>query len=393
MCITCLIDYLVSGGAQRQLCTLAVFLKRQGHDVSVVTYLSHDFYLPMLQEAGVSYHCVQRKSKLGRIRALRRVLRKGDQDVVLAFLDGPCFYAELAALPWRRWGLVVSERLAIPGSHKARLPWRRWLHGVADYVVTNSHTNRLMIEHSVPRLAGRVVTIYNALDLNRFSPGPRHGPRGPRELRLVVAARHAHQKNGPGLAEALAQVRAQDPGLTVTVDWYGYDPYAGHRLPEPTPLEATLELLRRHGLEDRFRIHPDARNIADIYREADGVLLPSFFEGLPNTVCEAMGCGRPVLASNVCDAGNLVRDGENGFLFDPHSPADMAAAVRNLAALSPEQRDALGARGRKMAEELFEPARVLGKYAEVLEAAAARRRGGISHWVPAVPATAYRALK
>jgi glycosyltransferase involved in cell wall biosynthesis len=392
MRITCMIDHLVSGGAQRQLCTLAVFLKRQGHDVTVVTYRHEDFYLPMLQEAGVSYYCVQRQSKLGRILALRRLLRKGGQDVVLAFLDGPCFYAELAALPWRRWGLVVSERLAIPSSHRARLPWRRWLHRVADYVVTNSHTNRLMIEHSVPRLAGRVVTIYNALDLDRFSPGPRPGPRNPAGLRLVVAARHAHQKNGPGLAEALALVRAQDPGLTVTVDWYGYDPYAGQRLPEPTPLEATLELLRRHGLEDRFRIHPDAQNIADIYREADAVMLPSFFEGLPNTLCEAMGCGRPVLASNVCDAGNLVHEGVNGFLFDPHSPADTAAAILKLAALGPEERDALGARGRKMAEEMFDPARVLGKYEEVLEAAAARRRGGIGHWVPAVPASAHRAL-
>jgi hypothetical protein len=48
MRITCWIDYLVSGGAQRQLCTLAVLLKRQGHDVSMVTYHPDDFFLPML---------------------------------------------------------------------------------------------------------------------------------------------------------------------------------------------------------------------------------------------------------------------------------------------------------------------------------------------------------
>src|SRR5215471_9025569 len=119
MRVTCLIDYLVSGGAQRQLCTLAVFLQRQGHEVTVLTYHPDDFFLPMLREAGVEYRCITAKSKLRRVWTLRRALRGGDQDVVLAFLRGGCLYAELAALPWRPWGLVVSERSAVPGSHRA----------------------------------------------------------------------------------------------------------------------------------------------------------------------------------------------------------------------------------------------------------------------------------
>src|SRR4051794_14611915 len=106
MRITGIIDSLVSGGAQRQLCTLATLFKKQGHDVSLLTYHSFDFFLPMIQEAGIGYRCLQSKSRLGRIWAIRRALRGGEQDVVLAFLDGPCLYAELAALPFRRWGLV-----------------------------------------------------------------------------------------------------------------------------------------------------------------------------------------------------------------------------------------------------------------------------------------------
>src|SRR5262245_53820687 len=141
MRVTCLIDHLLSGGAQRQLCTLAAFLQRRGHDVTVWTYHSSEFFLPLLREAGVDYRRVASSSKAGRALALRRALRGGNQDVVLAFLEGPCFYAEMAGLPWRSWGLVVSERLAVPGSHRARLQWRRWLHRTADYVVTNSHTN------------------------------------------------------------------------------------------------------------------------------------------------------------------------------------------------------------------------------------------------------------
>jgi len=54
MKITCLIDGLVPGGAQRQLCMLAVLLKKRGMDVSMLTYHNHDFFLPMIREAGLN---------------------------------------------------------------------------------------------------------------------------------------------------------------------------------------------------------------------------------------------------------------------------------------------------------------------------------------------------
>jgi glycosyltransferase involved in cell wall biosynthesis len=392
MRITCLIDHLGSGGAQRQLCTLAAFMQRRGHQVSVVAYFAYDFFLPLLRDADVEFHRLETRTKAGRYWAIRQLLRRGNQDVVLAYLEGPCLAAELAALPWRPWGLVVSERSAIPGSHRARLPWRRWLHRAADYVVTNSHTNRLMLEQAVPALQGRVVTIYNALDLQAFHPAPRTQAAGSNQLRIVIAARHDDNKNGQGFVEALALARAQAPGLDISVDWYGFDPSQAMNWPEPTPLQKTQELARQRGLANHFRIHADSREIAAIYAGADAVALPSFFEGLPNVICEAMGCGRPVLMSNVCDAGNLVVDGRNGYLFDPHSPAGMAEAILKLARMTIGERTAMGMSGRKLAEEMFEEQKVMAKYTEVLHAARTRRQEQIEHWIQDVPQTAHRAL-
>jgi len=392
MRITCLIDYLVSGGAQRQLCTLAVFLQRQGHEVTVLTYHPDDFFLPMLREAGVEYRCLPRRTKLRRVWTLRRELRRGKQDVVLAFLRGGCLYAELAALPWRRWGLVVSERSAVPGSHRARLPWRRWMHRTADYVVTNSHTNRLMLEHAVPALQGRVVTIYNAVDFERFSPGPPDETRTSNRLRLAVAALHDRHKNALGLIEAVALARAGMPKCDITVDWHGYEPRHLHEAKKPTPLQEARDLIAKRGMQNCFRLHPDTTDVPGLFRRSDAVVLPSFYEGLPNSICEAMSCGRPVLASRVSDAGNLIADGENGFLFDPHSPTEMADSIVNLARLSVMEREAMGICGRRRAETLFRPESVLAKYVEVLTAAAERRQTPIMHWIDAVPSTAHHAL-
>ncbi len=106
--VLCLIDYLASGGAQRQICTLAVLLKKLGMDVSMLTYHHHDFFLPMLQSAGIPHTCLEDRTIPARALTLRRALRRGRQDVVLAFMLQPNIYAELAAFPWRRWGLVVS---------------------------------------------------------------------------------------------------------------------------------------------------------------------------------------------------------------------------------------------------------------------------------------------
>ena len=392
MRLVCLIDSLGPGGAQRQLSTLAVLLGRRGFDVEVLTYHAGDFFLPELARAGIPVRCVERGSIARRALALRGALRASAPDVVLAFLDASCLYAELAALPARRFGLVVSERLAVPREREGRLRWTRQLHRVADFVVTNSHTNRLLIERAVPALAGRLVTIYNAVDLDAFRPPV--VPPSPRQdaLRLVVAASYQAKKNLAGMIDAVARARRLKPERPIVVDWYGGSPRGGGGRPDVRVREEGLAQIRVHRLEECFRLHDTSRSMVEIYQAADAVVLPSFFEGLPNTVCEAMACGRPVLMSAVCDASGLVEPGRSGLLFDPSSPEDMARALVAMALLSPAERDALGARARAIAERTFDGERFAGHYAEVLRAAASRERVAIPHWLPEVPATALRSV-
>ena len=390
MRVACLIDSLGPGGAQRQLALLAALLQRRGMHVTVITYHPHDFFRHIIEAAGVAYRCVATRSKAHRVLALRQELRRGGYDAVLAFLDGGCLYAELAALPRRTWGLVVSERLAAPAPGW-RDGLRRRLHLVADYVTTNSHTNRLMIEGAVPRLAGRVMTVYNAVDLERFRPAPHRPARQANELHFLVVANGQRKKNLAGLIEAITLVHERVPGLDVTVDWYGgLRPHADG--PPDSALGDAVALIERYGLTRRIRLHPATYSIETGYQAADALILPSFFEGLPNAVCEAMACGRPVLMSAVCDAGNLVRESWNGFLFDPCSPDDIARAIIAFGALTPAERQEFGERSRAMAEEIFDAEQFAALYARILSAAAQHERIEAIHWLPAVPATAYQSL-
>jgi glycosyltransferase involved in cell wall biosynthesis len=62
----------------------------------------------------------------------------------------------------------------------------------------------------------------------------------------------------------------------------------------------------------------------------DVFVLPSLSEGLPTVVCEAMSCGRPVVATAVDGTPEIVRDGETGFLVPPRDPEALAGALARV---------------------------------------------------------------
>lgn len=86
-------------------------------------------------------------------------------------------------------------------------------------------------------------------------------------------------------------------------------------------------------------------------------MVPSRQDNLPNTGVEAQACGTPVLP----DIVDLQR---TGYLAQPFEPHDLAAGIRWVLA-DPSRRQALGQAARQRADQLWNPARVAGLYAEV----------------------------
>lgn len=361
MKLLCVIDSLGSGGAQRQLVTIARGFKARGHAVDFFTYYPHAHFKSQLDDIGIPVLLHQKKSRfaVGPVIALRRLIRDGKYDAVLAFLETPSVYAELATVGGRTWQLVVGERCANPAIMQG---WKRWLragHVLADWVVTNSHTNREMLLQSWPRLNSRLVTIYNAVDLDRFHPVARVRPEG-QQLRLVVGASYAPKKNMLGVAEALVRLR-EDGFERIVIDWFG------GILNNRQPFDDARAYAEANGIADLIQFNPPTTNIEREYQQCDAVGLFSHFEGLPNVVCEAMACGRPVIMSDVCDARHLIKDGRNGILCDPKDSRSIASAIRRFAELTDMQRESMGVEARRRAETLFAPDAVLDAYEQLLK--------------------------
>ena len=90
-------------------------------------------------------------------------------------------------------------------------------------------------------------------------------------------------------------------------------------------------------------------SIVHRYHGADVFVLPSFGEGMPNVVLEAMSCGLPVVATAVAGSAELVRDGVNGLLVPP---ADVPALSQALARLvgDASMRKSMGKQSRLLAQ-------------------------------------------
>lgn len=364
--MTCFIDSLGPGGAQRQMSLLAVLLKRRGYDVEVLTYRPVRFFDTDVEAAGVPVRRVS-TGKLRRPFAVRRAIRRRNPDVVIAFLDGPNVYAELAGLPSRRFGLIVSERNA-PPSVSLRDRCRFTLHRLADIVVANSKQGRRFVARGAWWLPGRVEVILNSVDLNRFHPAETSDDASAAETRVLVLARYALQKNPSGMLAAMEWIREHAPDARIVLDWYGRTHLIDGR---PGSLSGVYLDLQRdvsdRGLADAFRLHDADTDVVGLYTGASLVCLPSLYEGCSNVVCEALACGVPVVASDVGDNRTFVVDGETGFLCDPAAPRTIGEAILRFHRMPAEDKREMRRRARAGAEKLLSPERFASSYAALIE--------------------------
>ncbi|HEV8335730.1 MAG TPA: glycosyltransferase family 4 protein [Candidatus Polarisedimenticolia bacterium] len=94
------------------------------------------------------------------------------------------------------------------------------------------------------------------------------------------------------------------------------------------------EAVRREQLEGRFHLLGWRRDIPSIMRNLSVLVLTSLWEGLPRVIPEAMAAGVPVVATRVDGIPEVVRDGETGYLAEPHDVDTLARRVAELLACS-----------------------------------------------------------
>ena len=162
----------------------------------------------------------------------------------------------------------------------------------------------------------RLKVIHCGIEPDRFTdPAPL-----PPKLRLVAIGRFSEQKGFPLLIEAIAIAARPNPGLHVTL--VGDGELRGE-------MEAMIDLhtLRRHVTLTGWLAEDQVR---EALNEAQALILPSFAEGLPMVVMEAMAAARPVIATAIAGLPELVTR-ETGWLVPAGDVQALADAIDTLA--------------------------------------------------------------
>lgn len=365
MKIILFIDSLISGGAQNQLVGVAKLLKEHGYEVNLATYYNFSFYAGDLIENSIPFVCIPKASnKYFRLIHVYQYFKKSKPNVVISYLETPSILAILIRLLGIKYRLIVSERsISQKIGYKERI--RFFLYRFADVIVPNSYTQTNFINSFFQVLTPKVRTITNFVDTDFFSP-LRFNSGQEKNLKIIVTARFSPVKNTLRLIEAIYYLSMR--GIHVELDWYGNN-YFQHGQPSSQSeyyLES-ISLLEKLNLQDNIIFHEHVKNVKEVYQSADVFCLPSIYEGFPNAICEAMACGIPVLASNVCDIPLLIEDRVNGFLFDPYSSGSIATAIEKFYVLSEKKREHMGKSNREKALLNLSKSVFIQKYIELLE--------------------------
>ena len=142
-------------------------------------------------------------------------------------------------------------------------------------------------------------------------------------------------KGAPLLLDAVARLAAARPGLRLTLVGDG---------PERPALEARAAELGL-GARVAFTGYLTQDQVADTLARADALALPSFAEGVPVVLMEAMATGLPVVTTRIMGIPELVEDGVSGLLVPPGDLDALTAALDRLAG-DPAGAAAMGRAGR-----------------------------------------------
>jgi colanic acid/amylovoran biosynthesis glycosyltransferase len=155
--------------------------------------------------------------------------------------------------------------------------------------------------------------------------------------RFVCVGRLCEAKGQLLLIEAVARLASQ--GISVALVLAGDGPLR----------EEIEQLIEHHGLGTRVRITGWISS-SDVRHEilaARALVLPSFAEGLPVVIMEAMALRRPVLCTYIAGIPELVRPGENGWLFPAGSIDELAGAMQHCLSVPLEDLQKMGDSGHR----------------------------------------------
>ncbi|MEA2607584.1 MAG: hypothetical protein QOI00_2341 [Chloroflexota bacterium] len=331
-----------------------------GHEVLALAPEQDERIVAALAGMGVGFRAIPlRRAGTNPLRDaatvawLVRLFRGLRPDVVFVYAAKPVIYgsfaARLAGVPLRV-AMITGVGSALGGGIGARrraLAWllrqlyRAALAGTDVVFFQNPDDEGLFRELGlVGRKGQRIVRVGGSgVDLDRFSPAPLSS--GP--VTFLMIGRLIRDKGLAEYAEAALRVRAVRPSTRFQL--------LGSLDPNPSGISsAELDAMIAMGAIEYLG---STRDVRPFLANAHVGVLPSYGEGMPRSILEAMAMARPVLTTDVPGCRETVVSGVNGFLVPARDASALADAMVELVDRADELAE-MGRASRKIAEERFD---------------------------------------
>ncbi len=361
-----LIPTLSSGGAERQLTNVVRSTSREVVNHVVCVIGEADFFAPYVREAGYKVIELGTFAKHPFLRAaskFRKIIAEEKPDIIHSWLYDANISARLAVFFNVKTPVITSFQLADYEPEAARIGnWNpqkvRVLKAIDKFTslitkpyfvpcsefVKNSYQRYYRIDET------RTQVIYNSVNPDLLSVSEDDLENLRRELALPVNAfiylnvgRLDPQKNHKVMFEAFRQVSTEIPNAFLLLAGVGGLENQLRKLTEDLQIkEKTLFLGRRN-------------DVGALLESADVFVFPSFFEGLPVALVEAMFKSLPCIASRVEVFEEVITDGETGLLVNPTSADELKDAMIKLYK-NADLRKSLGENAFRQAQAKFNAA-------------------------------------
>jgi glycosyltransferase involved in cell wall biosynthesis len=222
--------------------------------------------------------------------------------------------------------------------HAITIPFTMAIWRNAARIIANSKSLQQLAHTTAQRLHRLVEMVPNGVDAEFFTPAY-HLQNAC--FSFIFSGRFVSQKNLFFLICQFEKLSASRPSTLILVG----------DGPEKPTLEKKIKSSER--LSNLVRLHPwsSKEQLRAFYQSAHCFINPSFEEGMPNTVLEAMACGLPVIASDIGGNNELIKNGKNGLLFTMNVIDDLKIKMQEI--LSLLETKSMGAYSRRIVSDHF----------------------------------------
>lgn len=310
---------LAKGGAARVICVLASEFVQQGLNVGIAVYSQHDGEYELPLDVAKEYGPANgmKLSKAKRILWLRDLVKCNPKATIIAFEYFVNMQTIVACigLPNK---VIISERN--DPSRVGNAPRTNWLrerlYRHADMLVCQTDDAAAYFSDKVNKCV-----ILNPIKDNLPEPY-----QGERRHAVVTFCRLEKQKNLDMLVYAFDEfVKSHDD---YTLEIYG----------DGSEREHLEQLVYTLNLEEKVSINHGRSDIHQVVRDAAMFVLPSNYEGLSNSMLEAMAIGMPVICTD-CPCGGarmVIKNGINGILVPVGDRASLVKAMSTIVQIEAE---------------------------------------------------------